>query len=65
VLQEWVDQVPYSGKVNDQPYRDFLVGSALYWDDQFYGLAEYRTSSHPVTNKVDHRKLTSVFVETR
>jgi hypothetical protein len=43
-------------------HEDHAVGTALFWDQDFYGLGEYRTSSHPVTGKAEHRKLAAAFV---
>lgn len=62
ILQEWIERPRHRGTVNGVPHEDYAVGTALFWDQDFYGLAEYRMSSHPVTSKVDHRKLSSAFM---
>lgn len=56
VLQEWVPQKTIQGEVGNEKYNDFITGTMLFFDNHYFGLGEFRTSSHPVTNKVDHRK---------
>ncbi|MDW3193271.1 MAG: hypothetical protein R8G66_12945 [Cytophagales bacterium] len=60
VLQKWVPTTRVSGTIGSQKYHDYLTGTLLFLDDQYFGLGEFRTSSYPITNKVDHRKAFSV-----
>lgn len=56
VLQPFIKQPRFQGKVNGINYDDYVVGTMLFFDDQYFGLGIFRTSSHPVTNVVDDRK---------
>jgi mRNA-degrading endonuclease RelE of RelBE toxin-antitoxin system len=56
ILQEWVPQKKYPNSIKGKVLNDFAVGTLLFFDDNFFGLGEFRTSSHPITNKGDHRK---------
>ena len=62
VLQEWIPQRRHQGEIQGEPYQDFLTGTLIFFDDNFFGFGDFRTSSHPVTNVVDHRKASSVIV---
>ncbi len=62
VLQKWVKQPTYKTTLKGQQVNDYLTGTLLYFDDEYFGLGEFRTSSYPVTNKVDHRKMAGLIV---
>ena len=62
VLQKWVKQPTYKTTLKGQQVNDYLTGTLLYFDDEYFGLGEFRTSSYPVTNKVDHRKMAALIV---
>ena len=62
VLQEWIPQNTFFGKINQKEYKDYVTGTLLFFDDAYYGFGDFRTSSFPVTNKVDHRKATSLIL---
>lgn len=57
VLQRFVQQRRFRGSVGGAEVRDFVVGTLLYMDDHFFGLGICRSSSHPITNVTDDRKL--------
>lgn len=57
VLQEWVPQRTFTGTVNGKRHNDYLTGTLLYFDDAFFGLGFFRSSSHIVANKVDNRNI--------
>ena len=57
VLQPFVSQMKINGCVKGQPYEDYVVGTMLIYNDRFFGPGIFRASSHPVTNKVDDRKI--------
>ena len=56
ILQEWIPQKKYPNSIKGKPLNDFVVGTLLFFDENFFGLGEFRTSSYPITNKGDHRK---------
>ncbi len=62
VLQKWIPQKRIFGKIKEEKFEDYVTGTLLFFDDNYYGFGDFRTSSHPVTNKVDHRKLTSLII---
>ena len=57
VLQPFITQPRFRGAVKDQPHHDYIVGTLLFFEEQYYGPGLFRASSHPVTNKVDDRKV--------
>jgi len=63
VLQEWIPQtttsIPYKGDL----IEEYITGTLLFYDNHFFGFGEFRTSSFPVTNKVDHRKMAPLILE--
>lgn len=63
VLQEWIPQQTISGTINGTLYEDYLVGTLLFFDDNFFGYGDFRTSSFPVTNVVDHRKASNLVLK--
>ncbi len=62
VVQKWVPQKTFSGTVKGEPVDDFITGTLLFFDDNYFGLGEFRTSSFPVTNKTDHRKAAGIVI---
>lgn len=62
VVQEWVPQRRYCGSVQNKRYEDYLTGTLLYFDDQYFGLGLFRASSHFVCNKVDNRNIAPLVV---
>ena len=62
VLQKWIPQKTFSGSIKEMKYNDYYTGTFLFCDKKHFGFAEFRTSSFPVTNKVDHRKCVSLIV---
>ncbi len=63
VLQQWIEQRLISGSVGGVEYEDYIVGTLLFFDNHYFGMGDFRTSSHPVTNKTDHRKMSSLILE--
>lgn len=63
VLQEWIPQSTFSGQIGGTEYHDYVTGTLLFCDDKHFGFAEFRTSSFPVTNKVDNRKCVSLVIK--
>ena len=62
VLQRWVPQNKIKGKILDQEYEDYVTGTLLFFNNNYFGLGPFRTSSFPVTNIVDDRKATSIIL---
>lgn len=60
ILQSWIPQNTWSGFIDGNSYEDYVTGTLLYFDDEFYGFGDFRTSSFPVINVVDHRKYASL-----
>jgi hypothetical protein len=56
VLQHWIPQRTRRGTIENINYEHYIAGTLLYFDNYFFGLGEFRTSSFPVINKTDHRK---------
>lgn len=57
VLQPFIEQRLFNGTIGTQQYRDYVVGTLLYFSDQYFGPGIFRASSFPVTNIKDDRKL--------
>ena len=57
ILQEWVPQRRFKGTVSGVEFDDYLTGTLMYFDDAYFGLGLFRSSSHIITNKVDDRKM--------
>lgn len=63
VLQRWIPQSKIKGKIKEEYYEDYITGTLMYFDDNFFGFGDFRTSSYPITNKVDHRKMTYLVIK--
>jgi len=60
ILQEWIAQTKIKGTIDDISYEDYITGTLLFFDDNYFGFGDFRTSSFPVTNQGDHRKACSI-----
>jgi len=60
VLQQWIPQKTIQGTIDGQTFNDFITGTMLFFDEHNFGFADFRTSSFPVSNVVDHRKCVGV-----
>lgn len=56
IIQQWIEQPRFTANIADEILEDYFTGTLLYLNEQSFGFAEFRTSSFPVTNQVDHRK---------
>ena len=61
-VQRWLEQRIFPGSVDTAQYNDYVTGTLLFFDEHFYGFGDFRTSSNPVINKTDHRKMCSVIL---
>lgn len=57
VIQRWIKQARFEGTVNGKPFNDYVTGTLLFFDDNYFGPGIFRTSSFPVTNITDDRKM--------
>lgn len=57
VVQHWIEQMKFEGTVNGTKHSDFVTGTLLFFDDNYFGPGLFRTSSFPVTNVTDDRKM--------
>jgi hypothetical protein len=62
ILQRWINQTKVSGNIGEYHYEDFVTGTLLFFDEHYFGFGDFRTSSFPVTNVVDHRKACSLIL---
>jgi len=65
VLQPHIRQRTVSASINDDHYNDYVTGTMLCFDNNFFGPGLFRTSSFDVTNKVDDRKMAICYTNTR
>lgn len=63
VLQKWVPQTKIESKILEKKYQDYITGTMLFFNDKYFGLGPFRTSSFPVTNVVDDRKAISLVLK--
>lgn len=49
VLQEFVDQKQFHGFVGDEKRNDYITGTLLYINEEFFGPGLFRTHTTPVT----------------
>ena len=57
ILQPFVKQRTYPCKWEDKHYDEYVCGMMLCMDNHYFDSGVFRTSSAPVTNKVDDRKM--------
>lgn len=57
IVQRWVEQPRFRGVVNGVEVEDYVTGTLLYFDNHYFGTGIFRTSSCPVSNKTDDRKM--------
>lgn len=57
VIQKWIPQRSYKGSLKGIEYNDYITGTLLFFNNNYFGLGPYRASSFPVTNVVDDRKV--------
>ena len=57
VLQPFVVQKKFDGFVGDEKRNDFVSGTLLYFNQEFFGPGLYRTSSLPVSGLGNFRKI--------
>lgn len=63
VLQEWIPQKTVENKLKEERINDYITGTLLFFDDNYFGFGDFRTSSYPITNKKDHRKAAGIIIK--
>lgn len=63
VLQPYINQRKFPNTLKGVPYEDYAVGLLLFFNDQFFGPGVIRTSSFPVTNMKDDRKMIAIVTD--
>jgi hypothetical protein len=59
-LQPYIQQTEIRGWVGEEARQDYVVGTLLFFEDEFFGPGFFRASSHPITNQGDIRKITTL-----
>ena len=57
ILQPFIHQRTYPCEWEGKHYDEYVCGMMLCMDDRYFDSGVFRTSSAPVTNKVDDRKM--------
>ena len=58
VLQPFIKQNKFNGRIGDEKRNDFITGTLLYFNEEFFGPGLYRTHTSPVTSDSgDFRKI--------
>ena len=60
ILQPFIKQRTYPCEWEGKHYDDYVCGMMLCMDDRYFDSGMIRTSSAPVTNKVDDRKMSVI-----
>jgi hypothetical protein len=63
VLQPFFRQKQFVAPLGGRMYMDYVVGTFLCFEDEFLGPGRFRTSSFPVTNQGDDRKVAPLVIE--
>ncbi len=66
ILQPMIDQKKFDGTISElgETRSDFVAGTFLYIDDEYYGPGLYRSSSFEVSNQRDFRKIAQLVCDT-
>lgn len=62
VLQPFIEQRKFQGTVGEERRDDYVAGTLLYFNQEFFGPGIFRASSFPVTNQADDRKIAPLVV---
>jgi hypothetical protein len=62
-LQPFIQQAKFNGQVGKEIRpNDYVVGTLLFFEDEFFGPGFCRASSHPITNQGDDRKVAPLVI---
>ncbi len=66
ILQPMIDQQKFAGTISalGEIRNDFVAGTLLYVDDEYYGPGLYRSSSFEVSNQGDFRRIAQIVCDT-
>jgi len=66
VFQPYLEQRRLDGTINTEiRTMDYVAGTLLFFQDNFYGPGMFRASTHPVTNQGDDRKIATAVLSTQ
>lgn len=63
VLQPMIPQRKFRGTIGEEIRDDYVAGTLLYFNNEYYGPGIYRASSFVVTNVKDDRKVAQVVAD--
>lgn len=63
VLQPYVKQRRVNGSIGADNFSDYVTGTMLCLDNNFFGAGLFRTSSFEITNRTDDRKIAQCYSE--
>lgn len=63
ILQPFIDQKRFQGRIGDEVREDFICGTLLYFNDRYFGPGLFRASSHPISNITDNRKAAQIVAD--
>ncbi len=63
VLQPYIKQIQVNGSIGDDNFSDYVTGTMLCLDNNFFGAGLFRTSSFEITNRKDDRKIAQCYSE--
>lgn len=64
IFQPFLNQRRFNGNVGDENRNlDYVAGTLLFFQDEFYGPGLFRASNHAVTNQGDDRKIASAILD--
>lgn len=63
VLQPMIQQRKFRGTIGEEIRNDYVAGTLLYFNNEFYGPGIYRASSFVVTNIKDDRKVAQIVAD--
>jgi hypothetical protein len=59
-LQPYIAQSRFHGRVGEEERHDYVVGTLLFFENNFFGPGVFRASSNPITNHGDTRRLAHI-----
>jgi hypothetical protein len=57
ILQKWIPQTRIKATLDGKTYEDYITGTLMFFNNQYFGLGQFRASSFPVCNVIDDRKI--------
>lgn len=60
ILQQWIPQDRWKGRLRGEEYSDYITGTLLFLNNHYFGQGPLRASSYPISNVVDDRKVATI-----